>query len=244
MKKFILSLLTALFCLVSALSTQSAVPCTAQTEQSTDQQPTVGGYACILTHDVFFYADKQEKSGLFLLPESYYVKILDVAPDFCKIEYLYDDTAVKKLTGYAKTSQLTFVSYVPKRPYLYQIFDVHYTLSDAVNTSSVLNDLVISCAYYGDYTIGSQTYCYVLRGEQFGYVPKPADFTIERNGEYDEWLQSVSSAPEQDEPPAAQEETPSSSPAQIALLVAVCLLVPILAAFLFRSPKNQPYEDE
>ena len=128
---------------------------------------------------------------------------------------------------------------------MYYIFDVYYQIGDTqIEDSAFLTQLKISCAYYGDYTIGSQTYCYVLRGDEFGYVPKPADFTIERNGEYDEWLQSVSSAPEQDEPPAAQEETPSSSPAQIALLVAVCLLVPILAAFLFRSPKNQPYEDE
>jgi hypothetical protein len=243
MKKFILSLLSALFFLASALSTQGATPCAAQIEQGAEQQPTVGGYACILSHDVFFYTETQEKSGLFLLPESYYVKILDVAPDFCKIEYLYDDTDVKKIVGYAKTSQLTFVSYVPKRPYLYQLFDVRYTISDAMSTSSVLDNLVITCAYYGDYTIGSQTYCYVLRGDEFGYVPKPADLTIERNGEYDEWLQSLTPAPKQDETPTS-DQTPSSSPAQIALLVAVCLLVPILAAFLFRSPKNQPYEDE
>ncbi len=177
------------------------------------------------------------------MPETYYVKILDVASDFCKIEYLYDDGQAKKLTGYAKTSQLTFVPYVPKRPYFYHVFDVRYTIGDATDVSSVLGEIVVACAYYGDYVIGSQTYCYVLRDDTFGYVPKPADLTVERNGEYEEWLQSLT-PPVQDEPPTSQDEAPSSSPAQIALLVAVCLLIPILAAFLFRSPKSQPYEEE
>ena len=218
----------------------------AQTQTPVDSQiQTSGGYACILTPDVFFYAQRDEKSGLFLLPDSYYVKVLDVSPDFCKIEYLYDDTHVQKLVGYAKTSQLTFVPYVPKRPYLYRLFDLHYKIENAISvSSSVLNEIIITCAYYGDYTVGSQTYCYVLREGTFGYVPKPADFTVERNTEYNEWLESTQPTDQPSETPAPQEE-PTSSPAQIALLVAVCLLVPMLAAFLFRSPKHHtPYEEE
>ncbi len=244
MKTFILSVLTACLCLVSALCPFPTALCLAQSsEQSSSSQPTIGGYACILSPDVFFYTQKEEKCGLFLLPETYYVKILDVAPDFCKIEYLYDDTHTQKLIGYAKTNQLTFVPYVPKRPYLYHLFDVRYTINNAPDVSSVLGEIVVACAYYGDYNIGTQTYCYVLRGDTFGYVPKPTQFTITRNDEYDLWLQSHSLSPEQNQAPTPQEETPSS-PAQIALLVAVCLLIPILAAFLFRSPKPQPYEDE
>lgn len=243
MKTFILSVLTACLCLLSALYPFSAVRTYAQNDQqSSPTQPTIGGYACIVSSNVFFYAEKQEKSGLFLLPETYYVKILDVAPDFCKIEYLYDDEHAQKLIGYAKTEQLTFVSYVPKRPYFYHLFDVRYTINEATDASSVLGEIVVTCAYYGDYTIGSQTYCYVLRGDTFGYVPKPADLTVERNGEYDEWLQTLT-PPTQSQTPTPNEEPPSS-PAQIALLVAVCLLIPILAAFLFRSPKPQPYEEE
>lgn len=244
MKTFILSVVTACICLVGALYPFSAVRSHAQiSTQNNTVQPTIGGYACICSPTVFFYADKQEKSGLFLLPESYYVKVLDVAPDYCKIEYLYDDEQVKKLTGYAKTQELTFVAYVPKRPYFYRIFDVRYTITDANDTFPVLGEMVVPCAYYGDYIIGSQTYCYVLRGDTFGYVPKPADFTIERNTEYDEWLQTLSPDTQQSQPSEPEEETPSS-PAQIALLVAVCLLVPILAAFLFRSPKLQRNEEE
>ncbi len=197
-------------------------------------------YACVCANDTYFYSSKDEQHGLFLLPQTYFVKVLAVEGDFTKIEYLYDDSHYKKLTGYAKTASLTFVDYTPKRPYLYCLFDVRYSIDDPhFNTSSNLSQITVTCAYYGDYPVGSNTYCYILRGDSFGYIPKPATLTYDSNPEYAENLQP----PTTDSTPPAQAEG-GMSPLQIGILIAVCLLVPVLVALIAKSSKPLPYEQE
>lgn len=236
MKKFILSallpLLYFLYALMPALSLSAA-----KAETASPTPPTVGGYACIRTENVYFYETENDGRGLFLLPKTYYVKILAAGETYCKIEYLYDDSNVKKLVGYAKTEELTFVDYVPRRPYLYKLFEVRYTIEDASAGEGFLNQITVTCAYYGDYQVGSQTYCYVLRGDAFGYIPKPSDFVFEENTEYEEHLPT--------EAPSAENDPPSESnnPAQIGILVALCLLVPILAALILKPPRRPTYLD-
>lgn len=238
MKKYILSALVACLYLLCALFPLARSPVHA------DDTPAAGGYACVLENDVFFYASKDEKQGLFLLPKSYFVKVLEAAPDYTKIEYLYDGENTKKLTGYAKTSQLTFVDYTPASPYLTLSFEVKYRLDDdELQDPSFLNELTVTCAYYGDYKIGSKTYCYILRGDAFGYILKPDDLTYEENPEYAERLRETASENTSD-PPAEEEEQSGASPAQIAILIALCLLVPVLAALILKTPKKPPYEEE
>lgn len=205
-------------------------------------QAEAGAYACILEKNVYFYATKDLSRGVFTLPQTYYVKVLEINDDFCKIEYLYDDEYTQKLTGYAKTELLTFVDYVPKRPYLYRLFELSYTIDGGGhNGDGFLDEIKVQCAYYGDYEIGSTTYCYILRNGDFGYVPKPATLDIEENTEYAEWLKSQEEAT----PPAsAPVESEAASPAQIAILIALCLLVPILSALILRSSKHPPYDPD
>lgn len=236
MKKFIFSALCVIVYFVCAFFPIAHRPARAD-------DTATGTYACILEENTFFYAAKDEKQGLFLLPKTYFVKVLDRAPDYTKIEYLTDNATTKKLLGYAKTSKLTFVDYVPQTPYLYLSFKVTYKLSDELFDPSFLNELIVECTYYGDYTIGSKTYCYVLRGEEFGYVLKPDDLSITENPEYAERLQSLSPAPEPDDEPL-DDKSDTASPAQIAILIALCLLVPVLAALILKSPRKPPYEDE
>jgi hypothetical protein len=204
--------------------------------------PTVGSYACILSDNTFFYALADGKRGLFLLPKSYYVRLLEYRTDYCKIEYQTDTGTVKRLVGYARTEELTFVNYTPVRPYLYYVFDLHYKIEDAAQTnSSFLTELTLPCVYYGDYVIGSECYCYVLRGDEFGYVPKPYSLQYEQNTEYEDYLASLQPDPE---PPDSTKDDSqkNSSPAQIAILVAICLLVPVLAALVLKPPRRPPYE--
>ncbi len=207
-------------------------------------EPQSGDYACILEEDTFFYATPSESQGIFLLPTTYYVKLLDYDPTYCRVEYLYDDTLVQKRIGYVKTEQLTFVPYVPKRPYFYHVFPLSYRIDEtAIDNSSFLGEITLSCAYYGDYKIGSKTYCYVLRGETYGYVPKPLDLTVPENTEYADYLAAQASSEEEE----SSVETPKaekSSPAQIAILVALCLLVPVLAALILKPPKRPPYDTD
>lgn len=239
MKKFISWTLAVLFSIAASFAATPRAP-TAHA-QDLSSAATVGGYACIRSPSVYFYASKNEDSGLFLLPESYFVKILETSDDYCKIEYLYDDAYVKKLVGYARTEQLTFVDFTPKRPYLYHLFPLRYTLDGAIGGDGFLDDLTVTCAYYGDYIVGSKLYCYVLQGESFGYVPKPTDLTYERNTEY-----AAHVATQTPSDSSENEESSSSSPnaATVAILIALCLLVPILAALILRPPRRPPYETD
>ena len=211
------------------------VPCTSSIAARAET-PATGSYACIL-ENAYFYAEEKDTEGLFLLPKTYYVKLLSYGEDYCKIEY--GDSGMRPLTGYAKTSLLTFVPYQPARPYLSYTFEIKYTIgNDTFTNSGFLTEITATCVYYGDYELGSKTYCYVLRGEEFGYVPKPYSLSYEENGEYAAYLTSLQ--------PETKEETDNkkSSPAQVAILIALCLLVPVLAALILKPPRRPPYETD
>ena len=204
--------------------------------------PLPGDYACILTDDVYLYTDANGKKGLFLLPKTYYVRLIDYQPDFCRVEYQRNESNALRIAGYVRTEQLTFVDYVPLRPYLYYVFDVTYSIENTNPAdSSFLTQITISCIYYGDYYVGSETYCYVLRGEEFGYIPKPDHIRFENNDEYADYLASKQ--------PISSEKPSNGSPVdvppmQIALLVVICLLVPVLAALILKPPNLPSYEPE
>ncbi|MBQ7879063.1 MAG: hypothetical protein IJ317_00280 [Clostridia bacterium] len=237
MKKYILSALLACLCFLSNL-----FPARLMEKRATAAAPETGSYACILSADAFFYATRDERTGLFLLPQTYYVKILEYANDFCKVEYLYDAADAKKLVGYAKTPTLTPVDYTPKTPYLYKRFTVTYLpQSESAGDAPFLDKITVDCTYYGDYIVGSKTYCYALRDGQFGYIPKPDDLTFPRNLEYEEYL-SAPDEPTQDTRSSSDEK--GSSAAQIAILIAVCLLVPVLAALILKPNRRPPYDEE
>lgn len=198
-----------------------------------------GSFAYI-GNEAYFYATREENRGLFLLPKTYYVKVLSVDGAFCKIEYLYDDAYGKKLTGYAKTDALTFVDYTPAQPYLYHLFELRYTIEGAPTDSASLSQITVTCVYYGDYPIGAQTYAYILRGNEFGYIPKPSNLIYAENTEYAERTQNDSPTHTGGTP----EQPASMSPLQIGVLIAVCLLVPTVVAAIVKAPRHTPFEQE
>ncbi len=199
-------------------------------------------YACIRTDTAYFYAGQKENSGLFLLPKTYFVKVLSAESPYCRIEYLYDSEYTKKLTGYAKKSDLTFVEFTPNEPYLYHVFDVDYTIDGAFNEEDFLDKITVTCAYYGDYKIGSKTYCYVRRGDEFVYIPKPESLEYKPNTEYDDYQKTQAQAPSGGEKTSGEEE--GMSAAQIAILITLCLLIPFLAALVLKNSKKSYDTDE
>ena len=233
-----MTLLYTLFFLLGALFPFRAVSATKNA--AADNLPETGSYACILS-EAFFYSSPDERRGLFLLPQTYFVRLIEYGEEYSKIEYLTNENNARQLTGYAKTQTLTFVNFTPTRPYLYYTFDVRYRIDGSDSEKDdLLTEITFTCAYYGDYKIGSETYCYVLRGNEFGYVPKPASLSYEENTEYQDHLAAVSKNSS-----AAETETArASSPAQIAILIALCLLIPVLAALVLKPPKRPPYEQE
>ncbi len=221
---------------------QTALPI--RTVRAASFHPQTGDYACILTDSTFFYSAADEKRGMFLLPRTYYVRLLEYGSEYCRVEYLQDTEKTKRLVGYAKTKELTFVDYQPTRPYLYYLFEIKYRLDDSeITNSDFLTEIVLTCAYYGDYKIGSETYCYVLRSGEFGYVPKPSRISFDENTEYAEYLASQTPESGSDKTENAAKKN-KSSPAQIAILVIVCLLVPLLAGLIIKPPKRSPYDME
>ena len=198
--------------------------------------PSANSYACILSSDVFFYSERTDRKGLFLLPKSYYVRILEYGEEYCKVEY-GDNSLARALIGYVQTNELTLVEYVPKRPYLAYTFDVSYTIENGIIAdSSFLTQITVKCVYYGDYKVGSETYCYVLRGEEFGYIPKPTTLSYEENYEYADYIASLK------ENSSSLENT--SSPTQVGILIALCFLVPLLAALILKPSRKPPYDME
>ncbi len=177
-----------------------------------------------------------------MLPPTYYVKLISYGEIFSRVEYLYDDGQAQKLVGYAKTERLTFVDYLPKQPYFYHVFEVSYRIDGTGTTSDFLDEITLTCTYYGDYKIGSRTYCYVLRENTFGYVPKPIDLIVPENTEYAEYTAEPEPVPESSS--TEKEKEGGSSPAQIAILISLCLLVPVLAALIIKPPRRPPYETE
>ena len=235
---WLLCLLLGAFSLFPKVEQANAPLCVAENAEQKQSFSSTTSYACILT-DSFFYSAPDERYGLFLLPKTYYVRVSEYGAEYCKIEYLYDATNTRKITGYAKTDTLTFVDYIPLRPYLYYVFTLKYTIGDTqFEDSSFLTQITTECTYYGDYKIGSKIYCYVLRGDTFGYVPKPETLSFEENTEYADRLSSSNNSQES----SSSATSSTNSPTQIAILVALCLLVPILAAFIVRPPKRPPYE--
>lgn len=212
----------------------------AQTTTAADA-PKSGTYACVLSDDAYFYLSAGGKDGAFLLPRTYYVRLLAYGATYCKVEYMETDTLTRKLTGYVRTEHLVFVDYVPIRPYLTYVFDLTYRLEDTTpSNGDSFTQLTFTCAYYGDYPIGDTLWCYVLREGEFGYVPKPDHLAFEENTEYADYLASL-------QPSDAEEnerQKSASSPAQIAILITLCLLVPLLATLILKPPRKPPYETD
>lgn len=189
-------------------------------------------YACILSDDVYFYTAESEASGIFLLPETYYVRILSVGKPYTKIEYLTDGEHTRRLIGYCRTDKLTFVDYTPLNPYLYATFDVVYTVDGGETEDALVNKLSLTCGYYGKYSIGSKQYAYVLQNGEFAYVPMPKNFTYPKNAEH-------ASRTDQGEEFSTEEKTDGI---QIAVLAVLCLIVPLLAAVILKTSKKLPYD--
>ncbi len=237
MKKYVHPAILIFLCLLTACLTwlrPSAV-----FHAQAEELPQTGSYACILQENTYFCASANDER-LFALPQSYYVRLLEYGKSYCRVEYLSDGAKTKKLVGYVRTQDLTFVPYVPVKPYPTYIFELSYRIDEEGSASSdFLNEITVSCAYYGDYLLDGKSYCYVLRGESFGYVPKPKTLSIPENGEYAEYLASKEpSTPTVAEPTEGE----GTSPTQIAILVALCLLVPVLAALILKPPRRPPYD--
>ena len=223
MKKFIILLTLFIFFL-------TGTPTTKKASADTGTQ-----YACILSEDVYFYSSENEYSGIFILPKTYYVKVLSVGERFTRVEYLTDTKYTRTLVGYCLTYQLTLVDYTPVNPYLYTTFDVIYIPQNGDSSDEILERLVFTCGYYGEYASGTKRYAYAYKNGECTYVPYPENFEYPMNTEYEERLSSSS---------GKEVAEGTVNPIQLGVLAVLCLLVPLLTAIILKNNKAPTYDPE
>ena len=220
--------LALLLCLLLLLAAGVPAPTLAHAEELR--------YAVAPDTNVWFYSAESEDTRLFLLPETYYVRVLYSGDTFSVVEYLVNDSPYRKVMGYCRTAALCFVDFIPARPFLRKQITVSYTLSGSgIAPGYEFSSVERTFVYYGNRYDHGQLYFYVLEGDTFGYIPADAPLDFERN---DDWL-TVPSGPSQstDDPPMSKE---GPSALQIVLLCIVSAAALIAAFLVLRGKKPAP----
>lgn len=199
-------------------------------------------YAVADGKEIWFYAEADENTGLFIIPYTYYVIVLDYGAPFCAVQYFDDVSPYKAVKGYCKTEELTFVDFVPARPFLRVELTYTYQLSVSSSVtmgSGTFNTVEKTFVYYGTSYLGTARFHYVSSGGIFDYIPAAQEITYELNTDY---LTETVVAPAVEEEETA--ETSSPTPLQIALIclagVAACAIV----FFVLRGKKPPVREAE
>ncbi len=201
-------------------------------------------YAVAARGDVWLYAEENEESGLFLLPYTYYVRVTERGEEYSAVVYGEDAAPYRAVKGYCKTEMLTFVDFIPERPFLQLEVTVTYTVPGTSSEmgNGTFDEIERAFHYYGTSYLGTQRYFYVLSDGVFDYIPAARDVNYELNTDY--LTETAGPAPE--EPPAS-EPAPSAALSgwQIAALVLGGAAVAAIAFFVLRGRRSPaPSEGE
>lgn len=192
-------------------------------------------YAVAAQHDVWFYSEPNGDKGLFILPFSYYVKVLKVSRPFCEVEYLEDAVGYEKVTGYCRYDDLQFVDFVPKRPYLHLNLTLVYSLNDTEGIEGTsLSTYERPVTFYGTYYNGTALKYYVYVDKQFAKV-SPSDVKEDVKYDYNTDYLTPTSAGTDDGKPSSSGE--GLSGVQIAVICIVCAAAVAVAFFVLRGKK-------
>lgn len=197
-------------------------------------------YAVADKRDVWFYSAENEESGLFLMPYTYYVKILRRGTVYCAVQYLDDAAPYKSVTGYCKTDDLTFVDFIPERPYLRREITITYNVESAGGTlmgKGAFSKLEKTFVYYGTSYLGTARFFYVYADGVFDYVPATQEILYDLNTDY--------LTPAAGEEPA-DTEVPSEglSGMQILIVCVAAVALAAIAVFVLRGKKPTPAPQE
>lgn len=228
--------------LIAALLILLASPLSVATERANAEELS---YAVADGTEIWFYAEANEDSGLFIIPYTYYVVVLERGTTFCAVQYFDDVSPYKAIKGYCKTSDLTFVDFVPARPFLRVELTVSYQLAEQPAVSmgnGTFNTVEKTFVYYGTSYLGTARFHYVSSNGVFDYIPATQEITYELNTDY-----LVSDAPVTSQETKDPEETASSSAPSALQIVLICLTaaaVSAIAFFVLRGRKAPVRESE
>ena len=189
------------------------------------------GYAVAASDDVWFYSKPSDDGKLFILPHTYYVYVVEKGKDFCAVEYLENSAPYQKIEGYCKTSALTFVNFVPERPYLHYEIMLTYVIEGDTSElfGSDLRTIKVPAIYYGKKISDSgKLSFYVYANGIFDFIPASAELEYERNTDY-------LAAGNPTEPSASVKGESGLSAGHIVAIVIVCVVAVVVAALLLRG---------
>ena len=229
MKKICTFLLfAAVIAAASAFAAAPALSASAETEN--DEK-----YARIVADGVYFYSSADETAGLFILPRTYFVKIVGEAGDYYRVRYLDSSGDGRALEGYCLADEIEPVGYTPETPYLVYSVTVTYRAGgDYSLPDSSLSEYTVTADYYGEFDYGSSTCYYVRLNGQFGYVPAASCSVVDypENTEH-----TVQETPSSDGGTAENENSFGALNVVLICVLAVAALGAIY--FLFRPAKGK-----
>ena len=194
-------------------------------------------YAFVPDGDVWFYAGETESSRVFLLPKTYYVKILSEGSMYCRVEYLSDEPPYQKITGYCRTEDIIPVDYTPARPYLKKQITLSYSLPEGTGSlGGSFSSVEKTFVYYGQRYDGAKLYYYVLSEGTFDYIPADEELSYEENTDYLEYIASQQTAGND-----VTDAGPTSGGLNAAVIVVICIACAAavaVAVFVIRGKKS------
>ncbi len=198
-------------------------------------------YAVVPDGDVWFYAGETESSRVFLLPRTYYVKVLSTGETYSRVEYLVDEPPYKKVTGYCKTADIIPVDYIPARPYLKKQVTLSYSLPTAGGAGSIgdgsFSSVEKTFVYYGQLYDGAKLYYYVLSDGTFDYIPANSELVFDQNTDYLEYLAAQETAGQgTDTPPSST--TNGMDATLIVVICIACVAAVAVAVFIIKGKKT------
>lgn len=198
---------------------------------------TADTYARVTQAQVYLYEKPEQDSGLFILPETYFVRITSEAGDYYSVEYMSGVQNRTAVRGYCLRSDVETVDYVPETPFLVYDTTVTFRTSEGL-PDGFFTEYDVTAAFYGTFSYGSSVCYYVELEGEFGYVPASScsPLSYPPNTEHTET-----------ETPPPAEETPSAAQPALLNVVLVCgLVVTALGAlyFLFHPRKPKLHDEE
>ena len=192
-------------------------------------------YAVAPSDTVWFYAAENEESRLFLLPLSYYVRVLSYGEKYSRVEYLDNSPPFRKLSGYCRTDSITKVDFIPERPYLYREITLTYTLPDTpAFGSGNFSSITRTFYYYGMREEGGALYFYVHdENGVCDFIPAREPLEYDLNTDY---LKT-------DEPAAsldAEASVAGPSAVQIVIICLACVAAVAVAVLVVRGKRTSP----
>ena len=198
-------------------------------------------YARVVADDACLYADYSLTMPRFIVPESYFVKVISSGSDVCRVSFM--DGNAPPLEGYLKTINLSFVKDKPEKCYP----DITLTATrDEVmfselgsKTPRAVLSVGETAYYYGELTLSGENYVYVYSGGCIGYVSKSgfSPFTVPFTQGYSRNAENSSQETSNNSSDKKPEPSVEYDPGKI-IIIAAALIAVVSVVFIVTRPQK------